>query len=73
MAAEVVIVPATVMCPSCAAVMHRTGDFVAHVPPPATMGMRCLNSRCPEYRMVKQVPLQRVNVETDHEPAGLSD
>lgn len=74
MGAEVVLMPGTVVCPACASVMHRTGELIAHVPPPETIGMRCLSSRCEEYRRVKQVPLQRVNVEvTSHEPAGLTD
>lgn len=68
---QVVLVPTVVICPTCSSFMHTPGHGLqSQQPPPDAIGMRCLNGKCPEYRALKLVPLQRmdVTVEAEGEP-----
>lgn len=59
----VVVVPGTVMCPTCSFVLHPVMGIVGNQPVPEHIEVRCMNGRCPERLVVKRMPLQRVNVE----------
>ncbi len=62
---NVVIFPCTVLCPSCAMVTHRSGYMPTGEPPPLSISVRGLNSRCPEYKVNKRLALQVVPAEVE--------
>lgn len=65
----VVVMPGTVVCPSCSHVLHALRHLVGNEAPPEHVPMKCLNLRCSEHGIRKLVPLQRLDVEvSDGDP-----
>lgn len=65
----VVVMPGTVVCPTCSHVLHALRHLVGNEAPLDRIPMKCLNLRCGEHGIRKLVPLQRVDVEvSDGEP-----
>jgi hypothetical protein len=55
----VVLIP-TMACSECCAAMYSVRGAVYNEPAPASLLVKCINSRCPEHHKVVEVPLQRV-------------
>lgn len=63
---HVVVYPCSLVCPTCSHALHRSGYFPG-APMPDVFRYKCLNSHCAEHKVIKVVPLQRIDVTVEAE------
>ena len=61
----VVVLPGTVVCPTCSHGLHAYQHLAGGEPPPLAIPMTCRNRHCGENGIFKLIPLQRLDVEVE--------